>query len=92
MIASNSRYAQSNIVVANNLDGADIQAIVPGIQGSYSFTYTFYLVKQFDTMSDLAFNSYGDPTLWWLIADANPEIMLWDVLPVGKFIRIPANG
>lgn len=92
MIAANSRYSTSNVVVAQNLDGVDIRAIVPGIQSSYSFNYTFYLVRQFDSMADLAYSYYGDPTLWWLIADANPEVMLWDDLPVGSYIRIPTNG
>jgi hypothetical protein len=92
MIAISSRYAQSTVVIANDLAGKDIQAIVPSVQSAYSFSYSFYLLKQFDTLPNLAYDNYGDPTLWYLIADANPEILLWDVTTAGTIIRIPVNN
>lgn len=93
MISSTSRYALSNIVVAEDLDGNDVRVIVPSQQISYSFRYTNYQVKEFDRLPDLAFRFFGNPALWWVIADANPEVMLWDVvLPAGTIIRVPVNS
>lgn len=91
-IAANSRYALSKVIVANDLDGNDILAIVPGVQGSYSFRFTLYYVKTFDTLATLAYANYGSALLWWRIADANPEVLLWDTMPVGTYIRIPVSG
>jgi nucleoid-associated protein YgaU len=92
MIASNSRYAQSNVVVTNDLDGNDIQAIVPSEQISYSFNYQYYLVVVGDSLQAIAANFYSDPTLWWVIADANPEVLLWDTLTAGVYIRVPVSA
>jgi nucleoid-associated protein YgaU len=91
-IATNSRYANSQVVVANDLDGNDIQAIVPSVQAAYTFTATLYQVAANDTLPNLANTYYGDPTLWWVIADANPEVLLWDNLTIASFIRIPASA
>jgi phage tail protein X len=45
-----------------------------------------------DTIDTIAQSAYSDPTQWWKIADANPNIMLWDVLPNGTMLRIPNSG
>jgi phage tail protein X len=93
MINSTSRYAQSNIIVSKDLDGNDVRVIVPSKQIAYTFQSTNYQIKQFDRLPDLAYKFFGNPTLWWIIADANPEVMLWDVvLPAGTIIRIPVNS
>jgi hypothetical protein len=92
MIATSSRYAASTIVVGNDLAGDDIQIIVPSIQGAYSFSFAYYQLIQFDTLPDIAYENYGDPTLWWVIADANPEILLWDSVTAGTIIRIPVSA
>ena len=35
---------------------------------------TGYLVRPGDRADLLAFRAYGDPSLWWRICDANPDI------------------
>lgn len=44
-----------------------------------------------DRMDNLAFEYYGDPSLWWVIAAANtiPQDSIF--IPVGSQIRVPAN-
>lgn len=46
-----------------------------------------------DRFESLAFQFYGDVTLWWVIAIANPNIVNFSsiFLPVGSQIRIPQN-
>jgi nucleoid-associated protein YgaU len=58
-------------------------------QVNYTITFVYHQVTAVDTVDGLAATYYNDPTLWWRIADANPEIMLWDTLAVGSLIRIP---
>jgi len=52
-------------------------------------------VKLFRTLNNksLAFQFYGDVTLWWIIAIANPNIVDFSsiFLPIGSQIRIPQN-
>jgi len=46
-----------------------------------------------DRFDNLAFRFYQDPTLWWVISTANPNLVSFGSLfiPVGTTIRIPIN-
>ena len=53
-----------------------------------------YAITEFgDRFESLAFQFYGDVTLWWVIAIANPNIVDFSsiFLPIGSQIRIPQN-
>lgn len=91
MIPANSRYSQSGIALAANVDGVLVQTIVPSQQQDYVIQFTYYMITGRDTIDRMAYQFYGDVLLWWKIADSNPEIMMWDDLPVGTFIRIPSS-
>ena len=91
MISSDSRYADSDVVVVQNAAGNDVQVIVPSDAESYTFNYVNYLIGGDDRIDNLAYAFYNDVTLWWQIGDANPEITDWGNLVAGTIIRIP-NG
>lgn len=88
MISSDSRYSQSTLAIVD-VDDTPRQVIVAGEQLAFTFTYQNYLVKDKDRLDLLAWTFYGDALKWWLIADANPEVMLWDILIAGSIIRVP---
>ena len=53
-----------------------------------------YAISEFgDRLETLAYQFYGDVTLYWIIAIANPNIIPFDSLfiPVGSQIRIPQD-
>lgn len=89
MISNNSRYVNSTLVTTTNLDGQSAIVITPSEAVAFTFTYSYYVVTGADRIDVIANAYYGDPTLWWRIADANPEIMKWDQVPSGTVIRIP---
>lgn len=49
-----------------------------------------YQVVAQDRIDLLAYNFYGDPVLWWVIAAANGLELLPTQLNVGQFLRIPS--
>ena len=49
----------------------------------------YVLTQEGDRFDNLAFQYYGDPSLWWFIARANNMVTM--NVEVGKYIRIPAN-
>ena len=52
----------------------------------------YVYTSQGDRYDVLALNYYGDSSLWWIIAAANPNIDLMTlVIPEGVQIRIPGN-
>ena len=52
----------------------------------------YVYINEGDRYDLLALNYYGDSSLWWIIASANPNIDLMTlVLPEGVQIRIPGN-
>lgn len=58
--------------------------------GSHAVSFVDYIATQGTRLDVLAFRIYGKAILWWLIADANPEIMYpEDLLTPGQQIRIP---
>jgi len=52
----------------------------------------YVYTTQGDRYDVLSLNYYGDSSLWWIIASANPNIGLSTlVIPEGVQIRIPNN-
>jgi hypothetical protein len=91
MIQQGSRFSDSTIVPVI-VHGQAAQVIVPGVQQPQQVTYQSVQVTSSDTIDQLAQRYYHDPTLWWVIADANPEILLWYPMPVGATIRVPTTS
>lgn len=84
------RYANSSVVKIAQPDGSTRFTIVPSTPTPYwVFDFTFYQVSSADRMDKIAFHIYGDGSMWWHIADANPEILDWWDVPAGTILRIP---
>jgi phage tail protein X len=90
-ISATSRYAQST-VLSILVNGQPRQTIVSSEQVPFSIQYTFHQVTSNERIDNIAYQFYGDATRWWVIADANPEILDWSNLPQGTLIRVPVNG
>lgn len=88
MITPNSRYAQSPIVAVNK-DGQVANVIVASQQTAKTFSYVSHMMTDNDRLDNLANQYYGDPTAWWQIANANPELIDWSSIPPGTVLRIP---
>lgn len=48
-----------------------------------------YMVKDTDNIQLLAYRHLDDPTRWWVIADANPQIRYPFDFVMGKTIHVP---
>ena len=53
--------------------------------------HTIIKFKESDRLDNLAFQFYGDVSLWWIIAITNPDTVNFSslFLPIGTQIRIP---
>ena len=80
MLNTNSRYQTSNASDGN---------IIAVRKTKQLEKYSLYTVRSSDTMDSIAVSTYGDPSLYWRIADMNPQIQYPDSLRVGDTIRIP---
>lgn len=90
MITATSRYASSTIDIVTDERGTHQSVNYPA-PVTRTVTFTYYRVEAYVSVDDLAFDLYGSGRLWWLIADANPEILDWSRLAPGTVLRIP-NG
>lgn len=88
-ISLRSRYNRDAVVRVAGRDGILRPTIVMAQPAEMSFNYTTYAWQDSDRVDALAQYFYGDETAWWLIADANPEILVWDEVPLGSLLRIP---
>ena len=85
-----NRY--QNIPIIKSVTGKQIYATsrYPEIPLSENDIYVY--TTQGDRYDLLALNFYGDSSLWWIIASANPNIDLMTLaIPEGVQIRIPGN-
>jgi hypothetical protein len=85
-----NRY--QNIPIIKSVAGKQIYATsrYPEIPLSENDIYVY--TTQGDRYDLLSLNFYGDSSLWWIIASANPNIDLMTlVIPEGVQIRIPGN-
>jgi nucleoid-associated protein YgaU len=89
-VNATSRYAASKIAPITDAAGVTRQTILPTTPSDKAYQVSFYRWSIGDRTEALAFRYYGDERLWWLIADANPEIISWLNVPVGTVIRIPS--
>jgi len=85
-----ARY--SNIKKIKAPDGERIYKTVryPEIPRSFEDIYVYTTAG--DRYDTLATQYYGDPSLWWIISNANGTINPNSLIPpIGSQIRIPSN-
>jgi hypothetical protein len=90
-ITQYSRYADNtvlNLVDSERVSRPTIIITPPGEQRINFSTYTWQVGDQIDY---LAYSAYKDEQSWWIIANANPEILFWDNITAGTTVRVP-NG
>ena len=80
MITYSSRYTTSTAP-----DGTVIALRKPTFSGKYSI----YTVREGDTLDLIAARLYGDPALYWRIADMNPHVGFPDAIHFGDVLRLP---
>jgi hypothetical protein len=91
MIFVDSRYADGVLVKSfdarNNSIGVSVFRQFPVSDSEFYY----YVWTQRDRVDLVAQKLLGDPNLWWLIMDYNPEYSNPFDIPLGANIRIP-NG
>ena len=85
-----NRYQGIPITKEDSGKRAYVTSRYPEVPLSENDIYVY--TTQGDRYDVLALNYYGDSSLWWIIATANPNIGLSTlVIPEGVQIRIPNN-
>lgn len=65
---------------------------MPRTSSSRTVTVTDYAWRAGDRVDTIAARTFGDETLWWVLADANPQILDWTGIPAGTVVRIPSGN
>ena len=89
-ISAFSRYSTYTVTPITDPEG-DVRPtiIIEPPQHPITYNIAMYTWQMGDQIEYLAHSAYGDETQWWRIADANPEIIFWDAVPIGATIRVP---
>ena len=91
MFFSESRYLKVKEYTVQDTRGRNVSVkrTRPTLNLTGSFQYT---VKSGDRLDLLAQQFYRSPRKWWLICDANPDLMYPDdLLTPGRVLIIPPN-
>ena len=90
MIFKGSRYERTGAYAVTTPDGRRVTALkirfIPATPAG--FLHTFTADERLDL---LAFEFYGNPEKFWLIADANTAMDPDDLLEPGRQLRIPPD-
>ncbi|MDH1109260.1 LysM peptidoglycan-binding domain-containing protein [Pseudomonas otitidis] len=88
--AQNYAYYQgSELASVGNASGASLSDTFTPISENYpSPTPTSYVINQGDTLAKIASAIWGDPSMWYLIADANGLTGSDELIP-GSSLQIP---
>ena len=91
MFFSESRYLKVKEYTVTDTQGRSVKVkrtrVTLDLTGSFQYT-----VKAGDRLDLLAQQFYRSPRKWWLICDANPDLMYPDdLLKPGQVLTIPPN-
>lgn len=84
-----SRYADNTVVSLIDSNRVSRPTIIIEPPGQRTISFSTYTWRLGDQIEYLAYSAYGDEQAWWLIADANPEILFWDNVTQGTEVRVP---
>lgn len=91
MVFKGSRYSTTEVVEIRGPDGQvrrtlAIRVIVPPASALAQ------TVNEGERLDTLAARFYGEPTRYWLLLDANPDVLNpFEVLSAGRVIQVPKN-
>ena len=89
MILEGSRYQTAQLVRVVDAAGKYHPTIFRSVATQTTQAYTTYVWQDFDRLDILAAKYLGDPELYWMILDLNPEIMDPLSITPGTVLRIP---
>lgn len=89
MITSTSRYTRNTVAPVTDAAGVTRPTILPLTPQAATYTVQYYTWGAHDRVDQVAWRFYGSERLWWVFADANPQIVNWVAVPQGTVIRIP---
>jgi hypothetical protein len=89
MIFTDSRYADGTLIKAQDSRTNTYRLGVYRKFPTKSVQYYQYVWAEGDRIDSVTNNLMGNPSFWWQIMDANPEIINPTDIPVGTILRIP---
>lgn len=92
MIDTSSRYTRNTVAPVTDAGGVTRLTILPRTPQAAVYSVQYYTWADHDRIDSVARTFYGAETLWWLFADANPQILNWASVPTGTVIRVPARA
>lgn len=92
MIDSMSRYTRNQVAPVTDAGGVTRLTILPLTPQEAVYQVQYYTWSIHDRVDTVARAFYGSEKLWWLFAQANPQITNWISVPSGTVIRIPAHA
>jgi nucleoid-associated protein YgaU len=90
VIFEDSRYENDTIDSVLGSDGAYHSTIFHTAEAVEDIPIaSTHVVAMNEDFTTLAWQVFGDPELWWVVADANPQVIYPDEIPVGTVVMIP---
>ena len=90
-IFKGSRYEYSKIDFRpTKLNGPQNPIVFYSVAKLGLMPYTEHVYMQGERLDQLTAHYYKNPYSWWVIPEANPEIVDFSNIPAGTILRIPS--
>lgn len=89
LIDRTSRYQRNLLDLVADRNGNPQQYIVHRTPVAMTLQINDYLWRQYDRVDSVAAGYYGSESSWWMIAEANPQVLDWTSVVPGTRVRIP---
>lgn len=91
MVFKGSRYTRTPVITPENFEGGAPRVLairsIPRTPGALD-----YSVVEGERLDHLSYRFYTDPPKYWLILDANPQVLNpFELMQTGQRIQIPKN-
>lgn len=91
MIFQDSRYEIADIERLQKNGQTRLTVIPQPTEAIVVVNYAYHRVVEGERIDVLADQYLGDPELWWIIAEANPQRSFYETIPAGTLLRIPSG-
>ncbi|MEV5264832.1 hypothetical protein [Streptomyces werraensis] len=84
-----SRYQRNETALVPDRTGRLQLAIMHRRPVDQRLRVSDYRWRSDDRPDDVSSRYYGSESSWWMVAEANPQIMDWTQVPAGQQIMVP---
>jgi hypothetical protein len=89
MISATSRYQRNGTAQVTDRRGRQQVMVLRRPPAVQNLVVSDHLWSDFSRVDTVSAGAYGVAEAWWMIGEANPQVLDWTQLPAGSRVMVP---